>query len=425
MAGYNFNILTNKSKKDNFFVYFYVFYALWSFLYGFIPIEGHPIGELMNALHGELLISLLVLLVAIVEFNGGGMSRSAVDKKSAVVFLGCYFFYTINTFLSFSLNIVGLFQVVVSLITMASFFLIRDDLKVRILNGLIYTMSCLFFLSIVEYLLFIITGNRIIIREGLTYQEQAFEQTLFNFMNFSQDLQFLLAGFYRFQSLAVEPGNVGTFSALMLFATYGCKKYRIPYIIFFIAGVLSFSLAFYLLAAIQLIFIGGRRNWSVVLGVVLIIAAGYYYLGDAFTYLISDRISGDSADNRSSYALEMAFKRAWEDGSLWFGRDSGSVSDNIDGAGVKLSIYFHGIIGVAILVSAYVFIYISKVKQLHLKNKLMLWVFFLAFWASYYQRDFIERAEFRIVYFTMPIFFIYKELVNKQAAVESKPKKKK
>ena len=56
----------------------------------------------------------------------------------------------------------------------------------------------------------------------------------------------ILAVIFRFQSLTEEPGVVGTLCAFILF-TIDRKKYKKEFYIFCLAGILSLSLAFYLL----------------------------------------------------------------------------------------------------------------------------------------------------------------------------------
>ena len=293
---------------------------------------------------------------------------------------------------------------------MLTLFLLRDDIKIRILDCFIRILAFIFLLSLFEHIVYFISGFRIVVGRLVEAQgvvPRPVTQTLFNFY---------LADSIRFQSFAEEPGGVGTICSFLLFATSGCRKYRKQYIIFWLAGIFSFSLAFFLLAAIHLAFVTtNRRNRGTIMIVLLTAIVFYFVFPSLVDELILDRLSGGIDDNRSSGTLLAAFVSSWLDGSLWWGTPASSITNDyivVGNAGATLMVYLYGIIRVGLLIIAYVLGYLINLKNTHLQSKTFAIVFLIVFWISFYQRQYVLFFSYILIYFVMPAFLSYKEQLN-------------
>lgn len=399
-----------KVHKENLLVYSFVFFAFWEFLYGFLPFEGGGWGPFFKSIHATSLIRFFLFLILIVYSKRNVFESTSTNKRIVLVFAFCYPFYFYHSFLQNGL--VEIISWLVGLINLILFFLLRNDIRLRILDCFIRWFGYLMLFSLIEYFIYQITGKYFVLYSSLKYSYQYMDQSLFNMIPIDR-----LWGFgriYRFQSLAVEPGNVGTICALLLFATSNCSKYRLHYYVFWLAGALSFSLAFYILALIHLVFMtSSKRTAMITFGIlVVILFILYFNFKEAFDLLLFDRISDPTrANNRSSEELDWAFLQSWRDGSLWFGKglpEDGDFSDEV-GAGLKVATYCYGIIPVFLLIFAYVKGYLLKLRVQPKKIKQNAMAFFIVFWLSYYQRHFITSFDMILVYFTMPVFLTYKD----------------
>ena len=108
----------------------------------------------------------------------------------------------------------------------------------------------------------------------------------------------------------------------------------------------------------------------------------------------------------------MRLLRSWSDCSLWFGngiKEFDVIQESGGVAGALVSIYQYGIIGVTAMVLAYSSIYLQTVRKIITRSKLQYYIFFIVFWASFYQRQNITSFFVVLVFFTMPLLFKYKE----------------
>lgn len=402
-----------KNQKETFLVFSFVFFAFWEFFYGFLPFEGGGWGEFFKSIHATSLIRLFLFLIlfSYLKSQKKVFDFSSTNQRIVLIFVLCYPFYFYHSFLKNGL--IEFISWFISLINLSLFFFLRNDIRVRILDCFIKCFGYLMLFSLIEYFVYQITGQYFVLYSSLKYSYQIMDQSIFNMIPIDR-----LWGFgrvYRFQSLAVEPGNVGTTCGFLLFATSNCRKYRLQYIVFWFAGTMSFSLAFFVLALIHLAFSMSNQKSSIMMIWILLVLFWvlYYNFKDAFDLLFFDRISNPtrSAGNRSSEGLDWAFLQSWRDGSLWMGKGL-SVEGEIDGAigaGAKVAIYFHGIIPIFLLIIAYVNGYLQKLRVQPQKKKKSAMAFFFVFWLSYYQRHFITPFDMIMIYFTMPVFMTYKE----------------
>lgn len=200
----------------------------------------------------------------------------------------------------------------------------------------------------------------------------------------------------RFHGVYDEPGALGTYAALIL----GIDRFRnkIPCIIILFSGIISFSLAFYVLALFNAIFIFKNKFiWIVFIIAALLIGAS----NEDFKTMILSRIAfteeGLSGDNRDNVQFKQEFDKFISIGnsiSLILGNGS-SASHYAGGAGgssLRMLIYDYGILGFLLSLCVYFIIFL---KHRTTSNFMVMIAFFL----SMYQRPGIYVWGFLLIFY--------------------------
>lgn len=211
-------------------------------------------------------------------------------------------------------------------------------------------------------------------------------------------------GFARFRAVFDEPGVVGTTSAIAaVVLKYNFKNWRIYPII--IAGILSFSMSFFVLFAAGLLLFARKKTTiiSVTLIAVLVIYVINIVFPDVVGELLLDRLQIDngelSGDNRTTKGFEMWYDQFRYTKEWWFGYGNNySQIINYGGASYKDLIVNYGIIFFLSFCSSFL-LYAST--QIRKGREILL--YFLIFFVIIYQRPFIEMN----FYFCLLLFPIY------------------
>lgn len=209
----------------------------------------------------------------------------------------------------------------------------------------------------------------------------------------------LLNDFYRMSGPFDEPGVVGTISALILAADrYSFKDKR--NIILFIAGVLSLSLAFYLMTFVYFAFVSIKRpKFLIFITIFLISIIGAASFNEKVKRYTIERVQVSdgklSGDNRLTIGLELGFRK-WADSSgsvLFFGiRDYiGSGEASYKQIPVKA-----GLVGVLVFLAIFLFTILSSVNIKDIDNYMLVFVF--VFFISIYQRPDVVNAAFYFIF---------------------------
>lgn len=158
---------------------------------------------------------------------------------------------------------------------------------------------------------------------------------------------------FRFTSVFLEPGYIGSLISFMLYAgSYNFKKWY--NIVLLVCLILSFSLAGYLVSFIGyiLFLLSARKNIKRILGFGILIyfvllGTQYYNNGNnmmnelILSRLQYDKETGLTGNNRSSQASDDIFTRVVSSGNILFGDPS--IKD-MTGAGYKVFIVNKGMI---------------------------------------------------------------------------------
>jgi len=395
-----------------------VFAAWWQFMLGLHLFEG-GLTPIWRAIHGEILLYLIIITTVLLNNKKTIVfDPSKFTSNIVATFIICYLPILFTAFLNLSFGAILPFLLIV-------FFLqLRDDLKVRTLDIFVRILAFSLFLSLIEYLFIVATSHYFAVFSSIPTDtgSKTFDQALFNFIPIESVVPLGSFIFFRFQSLSDEPGNVGTICAFLLFATSDCRRYKHAYIIFWIAGVLSFSAAFYILAAIHLAFSLKRKNLGFLLIGASLVFVLYRYFQEAFDLFIFRRFSQvnlDSLDNRSTAEFDAHLKEAFGDGSLWFGKGFGAKMDTGGHggvAGIKAYLWIYGIIGTAAILFGYIIIYLKSLKRQAKSLRKYGLVFLMIFLMSFYQREYITYFDYVLIFFTMPVFLTYKKIIDGQLA---------
>lgn len=391
-------------KQYNFLEKFIIVYTLWSIFTGFRHSFG---GITANLFYGWFnLIIQFCLIITFFQYYG---SRSYMFN---VTYKKCVFTYAIGyllcAFFSFDGALESFNRYILPILYGSGFIMLKEERKLKIFDAVIRVVAIIFALSAAEYILYILSHYRLELFTTID-NDRIITQSLFN--NFFEEYAIIP----RFMSLCEEPGTVGTLCGLLLYAVGKLSQYRKQYIIFWLCGLLSFSMAFYVLATIHMFTIK-LKNPKLILILVVMVVILYNYFGEYFNYLIIERLESGDTDNRVSDSVNKYIVRAWQDGRLWFGNKASFLSSMGFYSGVKALLVRHGILGVSSLVMGYTFSFLKMAKTRNIDC-----IFFLiAFWASFYQREYIDRIEFLMVFFTMPaILYMVRnnsiKIVNKKS----------
>ena len=157
-----------------------------------------------------------------------------------------------------------------------------------------------------------------------------------------------------------EPGVVGTFCAMFLCSENFQLKNNWKNIIILIGGILSFSLAFYIVIFVYIFWRAVNTNWKYGFAIVLIIVLYFIFINISFDNPVISNFqsrliinsSGLSGNNRTNTRYDVVFGSLGSNGLLdyIFGRGFGAIEDtlsanSVDGASYKNLIFNYGFVG--------------------------------------------------------------------------------
>ena len=221
------------------------------------------------------------------------------------------------------------------------------------------------------------------------------------------------ANFFRFTFVFDEPGVVGTLCGVLLLVKGIHFKSWETYSVL-IAGILSFSLAFFAMLFMAMLLDGKVKEiiWIIILFLIVIISLRVFDIDFISTYLLErlkpDSGVGFSGNNRVSESFNRVFKEFSGTSDFFFGMGHWmSKTKNFGGASYKDLIYDNGIVFFVLYAMAFLSYAFHQLKN----NKLFL-VYFGIFFGVMYQRPFIHS----VIYFVLLLFPIaYLSQLNKSS----------
>jgi hypothetical protein len=261
------------------------------------------------------------------------------------------------------------------------FMSLKPEQQLRIFNYFTSILTVVYIIGLVSYSLSIAGLNSPITTAIATNPEK------YPYLVFFGHVEEGHFSIYRFASIFDEPGVVGTLNGLVL-AVMGISFRSIRSVVFLVAGIVSFSLAFYIILILILLF---KFNlYKLLLGVFIFMTL-VTLSNDEFDFdeLIINRLGGDDGqlieDNRTSMVFDSYFSyfvsRGGNDLLLGKGTGYAHTLDQTRGVSTyKTMVINYGIAGTALIVLFYLFCVYS------INNTRDGWFLFFIFIISAYQR---------------------------------------
>lgn len=275
-----------------------------------------------------------------------------------------------------------------NIIVFTTLFMCNKQTLIKISDFLSKYMACLLAISIPFYFLYLFGYN-------LPSQNAQFGDGLYTYTNYYFFLidDRALFIFPRFHSVFLEPGHLGTATILLLFSQCG-RWHKWYNIILWIATLMTFSLAAYVLSIIILFLNLWMKGKNILKKLLITICAITSILAGSFIYnhgenlihdLILIRLEMDeegelSGDNRVAGWFEDEYDSYLQSSDILFGRDYDySISGN---SGYRLFIYENGLVGLFLIILLYsTFLIRAKEKKVMLSIAL---ISILCFWVRGY-----------------------------------------
>lgn len=385
-------------KKYHLLKNLYVFAALVTLLSSFSVYKIPGLG----------VISVLLLLVAFLFSPRKKMWMSESRREMMLFGIGWACVYSISIFFNFCVPKIVAF---LSLLYGILFLCLNKEIQRDIINKFVWALAIILFLSLIEFVVYQTTHVGVVIghvTRTTDIRSTYFVNLLFNIIRTDNLIQ-------RFQSLADEPGRIGTLCGFLLFFTWKIHSLRFPFYIFLISGILSFSLAFYIFLVV-FSFVNFKINMRNVCLLVFVSFASFLIIRNSLELLIISRVEDtENIDNRTSETFDKYFEKAWKKGDLWFGVGVDNLPKQITmqigniqehgNAGAKKWIYEYGILSFIIIFIVYNSIYKLRRGKMEGYD----WVFLLVYWMSFYQRASLNAPFELLAFLAMPIINIFNE----------------
>lgn len=232
-----------------------------------------------------------------------------------------------------------------------------------------------------------------------------------------------------------EAGRVGTVAGLILVSEKFKLKGNWKNIVIFTGALLSFSLAFYIIAIIYFVIsCFQKRKFKNIVIVFCVFAAYFIFINMEFTdpnitifqkrfEITSEGLSGDNRTNDQFNALMDDF---YESGlyNVLFGKGSGAIGEiqadrNIDGSSYKCMIYNFGIIGFGISL-VWLCYYSYYMAQKRGANKAQIFAILAVYIANMYQRPSVFYMGYMLIFFGGITIASEEKLENKQSITSEK-----
>jgi hypothetical protein len=284
------------------------------------------------------------------------------------------------------------------------FITLKPNDQFRIFNYLITILSIVYTIGLASYFLRIVGLNPQI---GTVIATNPYKEPYSVFFGHIEESYLMV---YRFSSIFDEPGVVGTLNGLIL-TSIGISKRDIRSLILLIAGLVSFSLAFYIILIINILLYYDFKKFIITL---VFLFAMILFSGDKVRELIGSRLviaNGVlTGDNRTHDEFEVFYRSFLARGGddLFFGKGYVTAETTPELTFVsnyKILIVRYGIFGVCLIICFYaLFVY-------SFNNSRKGWFLFLIFLISAYQRPDLLQL-FNIVLFIGGVWYLKQSYEN-------------
>ena len=213
---------------------------------------------------------------------------------------------------------------------------------------------------------------------------------------------------FRYQSVFLEPGHLGTLCAFFLYINdYNLKK--IYNVFFLIALIFSLSLAGYVLSILGYFFFLWTNNKHFIIpllftGMLFVAFTVVQQINDGdneINMMIIDRLQYDdekgiSGNDRFDYAVDKLYEQSIQNGDIWFGIGGEEFNRrDLDGSGYKMFILHHGIVAYLFI---WLFYWFAAFNHVDRKRAVLLCVMLYL--------SFLKTTE-PVTYFWLVTFYLY------------------
>lgn len=212
-------------------------------------------------------------------------------------------------------------------------------------------------------------------------------------------------GYARFMSLCEEPGLMSTICFFFL-ATLDYHKNKKQFLVLLFAGLISFSLGFYVLIGLWALTQGRKLGMSnIALGLVAVVMMLTVF-GAFFQDRIVERVTGvdlESIDNRTNDEVDAKLNEISKDNRLYLGmgnRQFYEWESKVGGvsAGAKNYVLQYGLVGLAILLISFSNI-ILRIRGCNRNT----WIIILFVWISFYKSNTWNNPPFLVSLLSIPV----------------------
>lgn len=204
------------------------------------------------------------------------------------------------------------------------------------------------------------------------------------------------AGLFRLSGLFDEPGVVGTFSGfLMVILGYRVREWK-EYVIL-LSGILSFSLAFYMISILYFLMKKGVVNRiRVVFFIMLlaVIAGSVPFIQERIIDRLAIKEGALAGDDRTTEEVDAAFANFIMSDNVWTGNAERVDESGIGSASWKAAFMDYGIFGNALI--ALFFLLLAHSKPIHFSRQSV--IFLILFVISVYQRPHIFEPSYILLF---------------------------
>ena len=378
------------------------FVLVATFIYMLAPYSAYYISKIE--------VYLMLICIFIISTFGRNMTTITEKLKVRPLFIASFVIYFVITLIVHGEKpSVG----VLCAILMGYYVLsLKIKYKIWLFDRFVSLLALTFGLSALEYLFGVFLGishiNTTPIYRFETDAHYFYQGIITIFPYYYQ------TGLARFQAFTEEPGLVGTLCAFML-ACLDLKQNKWQILIFVVCGILSMSLAFYLMFALWLVY--SAVNLKNIRGKILLIAFIFLIFclaQNEVTELVAGRITGKSIaeiDNRGTATFKNAFDAFLCSNDAMFGCGLRTFHDMFDNtgesggnAGAKPFIYSYGFFSMFLLFLTYTGVFIRT----NGRNSKAMFIL-LVFWLSFYQREYWYAPYNIIPLFMYGVYDLYIE----------------
>lgn len=336
------------------------------------------------------------------------LSKRKYTIKSALLLLSFFIFYIYAAFHTReSFNIAGY------IIPILPFFLFLIDEKywIEIYKRVYLVFSLTIIPSLILYILIVFFGisfNYDIIQPVNEYKTYFYKAYPFCVIPY----EISEFGNFRFHGYYDEPGVVGTICAFFLVLNKWNLKKWVNWPIL-LAGIFSFSLYFYVVQIIYLLFF--NRNFKlkiIICGLFIFFSTALMSspMLEKFLFSRLEFTNGEfSGDNRTALDFDIFYTKFLKSDNILWGNGRGFVVNHVSqsGSSYKIFIVEYGIIMMFFFCLTYIFFSRKKLKE---KTEFLLCLFL--FFSLIYQRPFLFNC-FYVSLMLFPIYILkYKEVVE-------------